>query len=513
MAGTYRTRVLIVGAGVSGLGMAIRLKRRGEEDFVVLERGPDVGGTWRDNTYPGAACDIPSHLYSYSFEPRTDWSRAYPRQDEIQAYLQQAARANDVHRHLRIDTLATAARFDEATALWHVTTDGGDEYVADALVSALGFLREPAYPPIPGRETFAGPQIHTSRWDHDIDLRGRRVGVIGTGASAVQVVPELAGVAERLHVFQRTPAWIIPRRDRAYTRLEKAMFAKVPGARAVNRALIYLRKEVRFLGFTRDNPGMRLMAMRSRAHLRSQIPDPAMREALTPDYQMGCKRVLISNDFYPALARPDTELVTEPIREITPRGVLVGTEHREIELDALVYGTGFAVDQMLGPLTVTGLGGRDLHETWRDRPAAYLGTTVPGFPNLFVLLGPNTGLGHNSMIFMVESQIAYVLDALDRLADPELAWVDVDEDVLAGYVDAVDERSAGLVWATGCSSWYVDAAGRNYTLWPGFTAEYRWRTRRFDPRPYRAKPARELGRTAPERTDPRAHHHVERTTP
>jgi cation diffusion facilitator CzcD-associated flavoprotein CzcO len=490
----HRTRVLIVGAGVSGLGMAIRLKRRGEHDFLLLERGADVGGTWRDNTYPGAACDIPSHLYSYSFEPRPDWSRAYPQQEEIQRYLQDCARRNGIYDHLLTRTVATGARFDEGTGRWHVTTDAGDELVADALVSGLGFLRDPAFPPIPGRETFAGPQIHTSRWDHGVELRGRRVGVVGTGASAVQVVPELAGVAGRLHVFQRTAPWIIPRHDRAYTRLEKAIFSRVPGARACNRALIYLRKEVRFLGFTKDNPGMRLMAARSRAHLRNQIADPVLREQLTPDYQMGCKRVLISNDFYPALARHDTELVTDPIREITPRGVLVGHEGREIELDALIYGTGFAVDDILGPLTVTGRDGRDLHETWRERPAAYLGTTVPGFPNLFILLGPNTGLGHNSMIFMVESQINYVLDALDRLADPEVGWVEVDEDVLAGYVDRVDERSSGLVWATGCSSWYVDDEGRNYTLWPGFTAEYRWRTRRFDPRPYRAKRARELDR-------------------
>jgi cation diffusion facilitator CzcD-associated flavoprotein CzcO len=490
----HRTRVVIIGAGVSGLGMAIRLKRRGDHDFLLLERGADVGGTWRDNTYPGAACDIPSHLYSYSFEPRPDWSRAYPQQEEIQRYLQDCARRNGIHDHLLTDTVATRARFDEATGRWHVTTDAGDEIVADALVSALGFLRDPAFPPIPGRETFAGPQIHTSRWDHGAELRGRRVGVVGTGASAVQVVPELAGFAGQLHVFQRTAPWIIPRRDRAYTGLEKAIFSRVPGARACNRALIYLRKEVRFLGFTKDNPGMRLMAARSRAHLRSQITDPALREQLTPDYQMGCKRVLISNDYYPALARPDTELVTEPITEITPRGVVVGDGGREIELDALVYGTGFTVDDILGPLTVTGRDGRDLREAWRQRPAAYLGTTVPGFPNLFMLLGPNTGLGHNSMIFMVESQINYVLDALDRLADPAVAWVEVDEDVLAGYVDHVDERSSGLVWATGCSSWYVDDEGRNYTLWPGFTAEYRWRTRRFDPRPYRAKPARELER-------------------
>ncbi len=476
-------RIAIVGAGFSGLGAAARLVDAGFDDLVILERRPAVGGTWHDNTYPGAACDIPAHLYSFSFAPRSDWSTAYPRQAEIATYLEELADRFGLRRFLHVDAEVTDARFDAPGGRWHLRTRGGREEVADVVIGALGPLTEPSYPSFPGRDGFRGPQVHTARWDHDADLDGARIGVIGTGSSGVQVVPPLADRASRLTVFQRSAPWVIPMLDRRYTRAERWAFEHVPGLRRLYRALLYWQKEVRFAGFKRGSAAMRLMESYARWNMRRHIEDAELRRALTPDYRMGCKRIVLSNSYYPTLARGDVDLVTDPIERVTPEGIR--TVSGEVPLDVIVYATGFRVTDLLAGLTVTGLDGRDLGETFSDRPAAYYGTSVPGFPNLFLMLGPNTGLGHNSMTLMMEAQYDFILGAIGHLDDRDLAFVDVREDALEAFRAEVSHRNEGTVWASGCDSWYLGDDGYNFTLWPGYTFEFRRRTRRFHADSYR----------------------------
>jgi cation diffusion facilitator CzcD-associated flavoprotein CzcO len=477
-------RVIIIGSGFAGIGAAIRLRQRGVRDITILERADAIGGTWRDNTYPGAACDIPSHLYSLSFEPKPDWSRRYAPQPEIRAYLESCVDRHRLRPHVRLGRTVVSGRFDDVTGTWTVRTDRGERFTAEVLVSAIGALRDPAYPPIPGRECFAGPQMHTARWDHDVELEGRRVAVVGTGASAIQVVPALAGRARHLTVLQRTPAWIMPRRDRAYTRLEKALFRRSSPLRRLHRAWIHARLEGRLVFFGRSVRLNRLAQRRALAHLRSQVPDRELRRRLVPDHRVGCKRILVSDDFYPALVRDDVTLETAPIARVEPDGI-VTADGRHIPLDAIVWATGFTVDDPLGPLDLIGRGGVSLQERWADRPSAYLGISVPDFPNLLLLLGPNTGLGHNSIIHMIESQIDHLVAAVDRLREPEVAALDVRPERLTSFVDEVDARHEGLVWASGCHSWYLDDRGRNFTLWPGSTVGYRRRAAAFDAHDYR----------------------------
>ncbi len=474
-----RVRILIIGSGFGGLGAALRLRADGHDDITILERASTVGGTWRDNTYPGAACDIPSHLYSLEVAANPDWSRAYPRQPEIQAYLERLTDERDLRRLIRFDREVTSAVFDEATTTWTVTTSDGEVHEADVLISAIGALKDPAFPDIAGRETFAGPQMHSSRWDHTVELTGKRVGVVGTGASAIQFVPEIASDAAEVHLFQRTPPWIIPRRDRPYLAVEKWLFRRFPRWQRLYRALMYWRKESRFGGFTRDNPFIRVMQLWSRLNMARSIRDPQLRRALTPDYQMGCKRILISNDYYPALARPNVAVHTGGVDRITPTGVVTG-EGEEVDVDVLIYGTGFTVHDPLGDMDVRGRGGRVLGAWWGERPSAYLGITVPGFPNLYLIGGPNTGTGHQSVIHMAESAFEYVADAIRLLQSSDTRAFDLREDVHDRFVAEMDERSAGMVWTSGCASWYLANGGVNYTLWPAPTYEYRRRTRRFD---------------------------------
>jgi cation diffusion facilitator CzcD-associated flavoprotein CzcO len=481
---TRTPTIAVIGAGFAGIGAAGRLRQAGFHDVVILERGGSVGGTWRENTYPGVACDIPAHLYSYSFAPKADWSTAYPRQAEIQDYLEQVTDRYRLRPYLRLHTEVVSARFDEPAARWRLRTRDGGEYVADAVVAALGPLRDPSYPSFEGRDEFRGVQLHTARWDHDVDLDGKRIGVIGTGSSGVQVVPPLADRAAHVTVFQRSAPWIIPLLDRTYSDLEIWLFENVPAFRWLYRELLYWQKEVRFAGFKRGSPAMRLMESYARWNLRRHIDDPELRRKLTPDYRMGCKRIILSNRYYPTLARDHVDVVTDPIATITPDGIRTGAGDH-LPFDVIVYATGFRVADPLGEATITGLDGRDLDAAWGSRPAAHLGTTVPGFPNLFLLLGPNTGLGHNSMVFMLESQYNYVVDALERLRDPEVAYLDVREDALADFQREVTRRNQRTVWASGCHSWYLSDDGYNFTLWPGYTFEYWHRTRRFDPDSYR----------------------------
>lgn len=482
--------VIIVGSGFAGLGMAIALQRRGGERFVVLERADAIGGTWRDNHYPGCACDVPSFLYSFSFAPNvggSGWSRVYAPQAEIRAYLEGLVDTHQLRPHVRFGAELTQARWDAAAARWVVTTADGRTFVGGALVLALGGLSRPAMPTIPGLDDFEGTRFHSAAWDHAAPLDGRRVGVIGTGASAIQFVPPVAERAGQLTVFQRSAPWILPKSDRPFSPLERRALAGLPGAAAAYRAWIYGTQELRALAFTEGAWMMRLGRAMALRHLHAQVRDPALRAKLTPDYAMGCKRVLISNDYYPALTRPNVHVETGAIARVVPRGVET-RDGRLHPLDVLILGTGFAVHDYVGRADVRGVGGASLAETWRRGAEAYLGTTVPGFPNLFVLVGPNTGLAHTSMVFMIESQIGYVLGALAHRRRAGVAALDLRPEVSRRYNDAIAARLDGRVWSSGCSTWYRDASGRNSTLWPGFTFEFRARTAHFDAASYLAAP-------------------------
>ncbi|MFF0520013.1 flavin-containing monooxygenase [Actinomadura nitritigenes] len=478
--------VVIIGSGFGGIGMAIRLREAGVHDVVILERADGLGGTWRDNTYPGAACDVPSHLYSFSFERKTDWTRRFPPQPEILDYLWHCARKYGLVGRIRFGTEVTEARFDEDAALWRVSTTTG-ELDARVLVSACGQLNRPALPPIEGRESFAGASFHSSRWDHGTDLRGKRVAVVGTGASAIQIVPEIATEAAELRLFQRSAPYVIEKPDRPYRAWEKAVLRTVPGAYALSRARIYAMFESRALGFVKYPKLMGLMEKGFRKHLEEQVADPALRDRLVPGYRMGCKRILLSDTYYPALNRPNVRLVTDPIERVTPSGVATAGEHHDV--DVIVYATGFRSTDFLSPMKIVGRDGRELNEAWRDGAQAHLGITVSGFPNLFLLYGPYTNLGHNSIIYMLESQFRYVLGCVEALRRHGLDWIDVKPDVQDAFTREMRERMRTTVWEAGCQSWYMTEDGRVVNNWPGFTFAYRNATRRPDPRHFTARRA------------------------
>ena len=477
-------RVAIIGAGFSGVGTAIKLREAGVREIAILDRGDRVGGTWRENTYPGAACDVPSHLYSFSFAPRPDWSRRFPPQHEVLEYLEQLVERYDLGQHLRLGTEVAGATFDAGRGTWTLALGDGGTHECDVLVAGTGQLSRPAYPLLPGLDAFEGVAFHSAHWRHDHDLRGRDVAVVGTGASAIQFVPAIAPDVRRLTVFQRSAPYVIPKMDREYGPLHHRLFASTPLPRLA-RLGFYAYFEGVTPGFIGTRPRAILPLKASHeALLRLQIRDPGLRAKVTPDYAMGCKRVLVSNDWYPALARDDVEVVTEPIRSIAPRGVVTadGVEH---PADTIIYGTGFAANDFLAPMEVRGLEGRELNEVWRDGAEAYLGMTVAGFPNLFILYGPNTNLGSGSIIFMLESQIRYVVDAVARLEEERAAWIDVKPEAQRRFSAEIDERMRRTVWQSGCASWYVTRSGRNTNNWPGHMLEYRRRTRRVRPRDYR----------------------------
>jgi len=479
---TSTPRVAIIGAGFAGLGMAIRLRQRGWP-VTVFERADDVGGVWRDNTYPGAACDVPSHLYSYSFAPEPRWSRRFGTQPEILAYLQRCAREHGVLEHVRFGTGIAAADFDESTGTWTLTTEEGAEFTADAVVSACGQLRVPAFPELPGLGRFAGASFHTARWDHSVDLAGKRVGVVGTGATAVQVVPAIVDEVGELALFQRTPPYLIPRSDEPYSARTKRLFERFPLLQRLNRLRLFLKHEARVIGFGYFPKVLRAYEAMFRRRLRKQVPDPATRSALDPDHRMGCKRILLSSDYYPAINRPNLKLVTDPAAEVLPEGVRTadGTTH---ELDVLIWATGFRSHDFLAPMRVTGRGGRNLDAQWRAGAEAHLGISVSGFPNFFLLYGPNTNLGHNSIIYMIEQQLRYVLDALDRLHRDGLRYLDVRPEVQRGFADHVQRRTEASIFGSGCDSWYLTADGKNTNNWPSSVLTYRKMTRAVDPEEY-----------------------------
>jgi cation diffusion facilitator CzcD-associated flavoprotein CzcO len=476
----HHHKVLVIGTGFAGLGMAIKLKDAGEHDFVVLEQADSVGGTWRANTYPGCACDVQSHLYSFSFEPNPKWSRMFATQPEIRDYLEHCTDKYGVRSHIRFGSAVTSARFDETNNLWHVEVNGGERrYTANVVVAGFGPLSRPELPEIEGIESFNGAAFHSADWDPGYDPAGQRVAVVGTGASAIQFVPKIAEQARRLHLFQRTPPWVLPKADRPTTAVERLAFKRFPKLQQAYRRLIYWRLESRVLGFTLHPRVMKAAEVLGRLHIARAIKDPELRRKLTPDYTIGCKRILMSNDYYPALARENVELVAGGVQRVTERGV-VGADGVERQVDAIIYGTGFKVHDPLGSINIIGRGGADLAERWREHGLeAYLGTTVSGFPNLFMLVGPNTGLGHNSIVYMIESQVHYVLEAIKMIDERRLAYVDVKPDVQARFNDELQSQLDGAVWSSGCSSWYLDASGKNRTLWPGFTFRFREATTEF----------------------------------
>ncbi len=477
-------RVAIVGSGFAGLAMAIALERRGIHDFVVLERAGDVGGTWRDNTYPGCQCDVPSHLYSFSFAPNPNWSRTYSPQPEIQAYLQDCVERFGVRSHVRFACEVRDAWWDEDRRRWRIATSTGP-VTAQVLVAANGALSEPSAPAIPGMEDFAGTMFHSASWKHDHDLTGRRVAVIGTGASAIQIVPHVQRVAGHLAVFQRTPPWVLPHTDRPISRLERALYRRQPALQRAVRAGIYTARELLVVGLARRPRLLATLRRLATAHLHRHVKDPELRRRLTPRYSPGCKRLLLSDAYYPALTRPNVSVVTEGIREIRPGGIVTadGVEHA---VDTIVLATGFRVTNNPIAGRIRGRDGRTLAETWEESGLrAYLGTTVAGFPNLFLMTGPNTGIGHTSLVYMIESQVPYVVGALDTIVARDLDAVEVRSEPLDAYNEAVQARMRGSVWTMGgCASWYLDRHGRNTTLWPDFTWRYRRLTRRFDAESY-----------------------------
>jgi cation diffusion facilitator CzcD-associated flavoprotein CzcO len=480
--------VAILGAGFAGICMAIKLLEAGHDDLVVFEKASDLGGTWRDNTYPGCGCDVPAHLYSYSFAQDPGWTRKYPRQPEILAYIRRVADRHDVTRRIVFDTAIQSLTWDERARRWRILARDGRRFTARVVVSAVGALHEPKIPDLPGLASFAGPAFHSARWRHDVDLAGRRVAVIGTGASAVQIIPEIAPLVAGLTVFQRSPPWVLPRRDRSVPRLVRRLLAGVPGLLRGWRAVQYLGAERIAIGLAYKPKLMGTGQRESARYKEREISDPGLRLKLNPFYTLGCKRILLSDDFYATMARPHVDLVTDPIREVRPRAI-VTADGREHPCDVLIHATGFQAFDHSARMTVRGREGRLLADEWRDGPQAFHGVAVAGFPNYFLLMGPNTGLGHNSIVFMIEQQVKYVMQCLRWLDEGRLETVEVRPEVQRDYNDRLQERfkqtvwrdtSNGSVWQLPCSSWYVNATGRNTALWPGPSLTYWLTMRRAD---------------------------------
>lgn len=477
--------VAIIGAGFAGLGAALRLKQRGDTSFVIFERAAEVGGTWRDNVYPGCACDVPSHLYSLSFAPNANWSRMYSSQPEILAYLKNVVDAHDLNASIRYNTEIIRVEFSEADGCWTLTDRAGQPTTARVVVAGIGPLNQPSLPKISGLENFKGRQFHSANWDSGYDLTGKRVAVVGTGASAIQIVPAIAPVVAQLTVFQRTAPWVAPRLDFVMSPRRQRLFRRVPLLRQGYRSFIYWLNELRGLAFFGNETLNKLGTRESLRHIDAQIADPELRRRVTPNYKLGCKRVLTSDEYYPALTRPNVDLVTDGIAEIREHSIVdkVGVER---PVDVMIFGTGFVAADIFRELNIVGLGARDLLETWRVTGAqAHYGMTVSGYPNLLFLLGPNSGLGHNSIIHMIESQVNYLMSYLDRLkqASPN-AYLDLKPEVQQTYNERIQQKLTTTVWASGCQSWYLNAEGRNTTLWPGLTVTYRRATRRIDPDEY-----------------------------
>ncbi|MGW2516656.1 flavin-containing monooxygenase [Streptomyces sp. NPDC001617] len=480
MAEREHVRVAVIGSGFGGLGAAVRLRREGVTDFVVLERADSVGGTWRDNSYPGCACDVPSHLYSFSFAPNPDWPRTFSGQEHIRAYLEHVADVFRLRPHIRFNSEVKMMTWDVEKLRWDIETSGG-RLSADIVVSATGPLSDPKIPDIPGLDSFPGKVFHSARWDHDYDLRGKRVAMVGTGASAIQIVPAIQKQVGRLTVFQRTPAWVMPRVDRAISGAERALHRTLPFTAQARRGLLWGIRELQVQAFTKHPDELGFVEQLAKRNMARAIKDPALRAKLTPDYRIGCKRILLSSAYYPALVQPNVDVVASGLGEI--RGsTVVAADGSEAEVDAIIFGTGFHVTDMPIAERVVGAEGKTLAEAWEGGMEALRGASAAGFPNWMTIIGPNTGLGNSSMILMIESQLNYMADFVRQLGVlGGRAALDARTSAVAAWNRRVQKRMERTVWNTGgCTSWYLDASGRNTTIWPGTTTEFRRATRRVD---------------------------------
>ncbi len=484
MTQTNEFPILIIGAGFSGIGMAIRLQQAGIHSFTIVERAAEIGGTWRDNTYPGAACDVPSHLYSLSFEPNPNWSRMFAESDEIQNYLLHCVDKYQLRSKIKFDTEIVEARFHAAQGEWRVKTATDETLTARVVISAVGGLVDPATPEIPGLEDFQGKTFHTARWDHEYDLAGKKVAVIGTGASAVQVVPSIAEKVDRLNVFQRTPAWVVPKQDFAFTSGMKQRFRRSPLAMKWLRARIFAFSELIAPLLLLNSPRLSRIGERmSERHLAASVSDPELREKLTPRFQFGCKRMLISDDYWSTFERDNVSLNTEAIQRIHADRIECadGTSY---PADAIVFATGFKVGFSAAPFAIFGLGGQPLSNAWKSGASAYKGVSVSGFPNFFILMGPNTGPGHTSVLVYTERQMGYTLQAIERMLKEPIRYMNVREDIQTRYNARLQARMKYMVWGSGCQSWYLSEDGTNRALYPGLASEYCWRLRKFRPSEY-----------------------------
>ncbi len=479
---------LIVGAGFAGLGSAIRLKQAGINDILVIERGTKVGGTWRDNNYPGAACDIPSNLYSYSFAQNPNWSRGYSGSPEILDYINHLVKSFNLADCIRFNQNVESLRFDEATGLWTATLTDGQYYQARTVIGAQGPLSKFSFPKIDGIENFKGKKMHSANWDHDYEIKGKRFAVIGTGASAVQIIPELVKTADFVKVFQRTPGWVTPRVDFKTPEWQKAIFRQVPAAQTALRSALYWTHESMALAVIWNSPLTNVAEKIATRHLNSQVKDSWLRRQLTPDFTIGCKRVLVSNDYYPALQKPNCKLLTWPIVKITENGIqtMEGIEHA---VDCIVFATGFDVSKTGAPFPITGLNGRELNDEWSKGAKAYKSINVSGFPNLFFTFGPNSGPGHNSALVYMESQIDYAVRVIKTILDEKIKVLDVKESAQATYNKAIQKRLAKTNWNSGCKSWYLTEDGFNSTMYPGFATQYHRQMNSFEIKDYNATPA------------------------
>ncbi|MFW0789243.1 flavin-containing monooxygenase [Gordonia sp. CPCC 205333] len=472
------TGVLIIGSGFSGLGMGIELTKQGRSDFIILEKGDEVGGTWRDNTYPGAACDVPTHLYSYSFEPRSNWQRLWSYQPEIFDYLREVAEKYDIYKYLSFGKVAERGRWDDDEMRWHIWTADGQEYVTQFIVSAIGALHIPSIPNLPGIDEFAGRAFHSAQWDHSADLNGKKVAVIGTGASAIQFVPQIVDDVTELQLYQRTPAWVLPRENLEIPRIVRKALERVPGLRRGFRSGLYWGAEAGAYALNNRPALLKVVEIVGKRHIRKQIDDPETRRKLTPNYRPGCKRLLGSNTYYSALNQDKSAVITEGIERVTKTGI-VTADGVEREADVIIYGTGFHVTDSFESLDITGRHGADLVTRFRNEgPQALHGISVDGMPNAFFLLGPNTGLGHTSIIFMIESQIRYVSEAIRMVGRRGVDAIVPRSEIQTAYNEQLQQKLSKSVWNTGgCQSWYLDAHGNNRTLWPGYTWKYWLETR------------------------------------
>ncbi len=471
MARNHIHAALIVGAGFTGLGTAVKLTQAGVADIVILERSDRVGGTWRDTSYPGASCDIPSLLYSFSFVKNPNWSRTYSPAGEIRRHLEDMVTQFDIHRHIRFGHEVNGLSFDESAGVWTATTRDGKRFHARTVVLASGPLADSGFPDIRGIDSYLGTKIHSARWDHDYDFTGKRVAVVGTGASAIQIIPELVKQAEFVKVFQRTPGWVLPRLDIPTPTAVQAVFTKVPVAQELTRQALFWGHEASATALVWNTPLTGLVARLGKAHLRLAVKDPWLRRQLTPDFAPGCKRMLVSSDYYPALQRDNCKLIDWPIATLSPAGIRTsdGIEHR---LDCIVFATGYDVHLTGPPFEVTGLGGRSLHAEWTDGAQAYKSINAHGYPNLFFMTGPNSGPGHNSLLVYIEGQIVYAVRAIRTILGNELRYLDVRADVQRSYNERIQKRLTKTTWMSGCRSWYLTKDGFNASMYPGFATQY-----------------------------------------